>query len=367
MPAVDRAVSLFRVRRVIVALEQPSEARRVAAAFAEEAPKAELVVCGSIDEVLEAQQAPADVVIAELHLPDGDATRLLGQPARRQPVVILLPPGEVGEGLAEGIDDDAWDWAVKTPALLDALPHVARSAAKEWSEYHRRRAAEDNLRHADRLATVGRIAAGVIHEVGTPLNVIRMQAQLLALDPSDVQAASEQVIEQCDRIASILRQTLNLSRARGAGRERVDLHGLADRAVTLLAPTLRRGHVRASVEGEPATVMGDADALFQVVLNLLTNALDAMPDGGRVTLTVGHGADTAVLTVRDRGTGIDPAQLDALFAAFFTTKPPGKGTGLGLHVSTGIVAEHHGTLTAANHPDGGAIFTLTLPAAPARG
>ena len=346
-----------RNRRVVVVLGDAGERDRVAAAFRAEAPKVELTVCGDLASARAAADPVPAAWIAELHLPDGEATDLVEDPPRT-PLVILVPPGHVTEGI-EALHEGAVDWVQKTPGALDALPHLARSAVREWREVVRRREAEERLRHADRLATVGRIAAGVIHEVGTPLNVIRMQAQLLALDPDDVPAATDKMVEQCDRIADILRRTLDLSRSGGSGTGTVDLRRLADDAATLLAPTLRRGHVSARVEGPPVDVRGDAQALLQVVLNLLTNALDAMPDGGRITLTVA--ADPARLVVHDTGPGVPASLIPTLFVPFVTTKAPGKGTGLGLHVSSEFAREHGATLTVANHPDGGAVFTLAFP------
>lgn len=345
-----------KLQHVGLILPDPAEASRARTAFEREAPEVRVTRFAGLAAARAAAPRP-DVWIADLHLADGHATELFDD-LPSGPLVILVPPTQVLDGI-EALEEGAVDWAQKTAGALDALPHLARGAWREWRESVRRKAAERRLRHADRLTTVGRIAAGVFHEVGTPLNVIRMQAQLLQLDPADVDDATRRIVDQCDRIADILRRTLDLSRASGVGHGSADLLYIAEQAASLLAPTLRRGHVAIEVRGEPTPVAGDAQALLQVVLNLLTNALDAMPDGGRISLTVRSTPPT--LAVHDTGPGVPPELGARLFEAFFTTKAPGAGTGLGLHVSSEIAAEHGGRLTVDNHPDGGARFTLTLP------
>ena len=124
---------------------------------------------------------------------------------------------------------------------------------------------------------------------------------------------------------------------------------------------MKRGHVTASVEGESAWVSADAAELLQVVLNLLTNAMDAMESGGEIDVLVAAQADTASLSVRDSGRGVAAEHLPHLFAPFFTTKEPGRGTGLGLSVCAEIARGHGGRITVASVRGRGTTFVMELP------
>ena len=321
------------------------------------------VVPGPADAAAPLAQNTHRVVIAG---PDLAAHELAELTALGLPVLALLEPALVELGPdaaapAASLPAGVHDWAATDPDTVRALPHIALGVVRAWRESELRRAAEARLHHADRLGLVGRVAAGVVHEVGTPLNVVRMRAQLLALDPqgSDLTEGLATIVEQCDRITALLRQTLSLARREGGPPAPVDLRAVADRAVNLLRPLMRQRHVDVSVQGPATWVSGHASELLQVVLNLLTNAADAMADA--VQLTVASSEAGVRLEVRDNGPGIPEAHLPRLFVPFFTTKEADRGTGLGLAVSAEIVEAHGGTLTASNVPEGGAAFVVALP------
>ncbi len=233
---------------------------------------------------------------------------------------------------------------------------------------------EERLIQQDRLASVGLLAAGVAHEVNTPLTGISSYAQILleetrADDPR--RPLLEKIVRQAERASRIARGLLTLSRPAGGrarGRGPVDLVELAEETAGLLAVHVRRAGATLEVvgEGRGLVVAGDRSRLQQVVMNLLLNALDAVDRGGHVRVVVaGEGRRRVELVVEDDGPGIPEEIRDRVFDPFFTTKKPGEGTGLGLSISYSIVAEHGGEILAERRPGGGTRMRVLLPAAEA--
>lgn len=217
------------------------------------------------------------------------------------------------------------------------------------------------LLERERLAAVGRLAAGVAHEVNNPAGVILGRAALMLDDAEHLPAESAEdlrvIVRQAERIRDITGALLRLGRPNRGERAPTDLAAVARSAVGLAVPEANARAVTVRVEGAAEALVADGAALEQVVYNLVRNAVQASPPNTIVEVRVAG----RCLTVADRGAGVDPAALPHLFEPFFTTKPLGEGTGLGLAVAHGIVAEHGGTLTAENRPEGGALFTLGLP------
>jgi signal transduction histidine kinase len=233
-----------------------------------------------------------------------------------------------------------------------------------------RRSAIEQLRHAERLNVVGKLAAGVAHELGTPLNVIATTAELVDADraASDmVHASCRVIVDQSERMATIIRQLLDFGRRGGADRAPTDLGALVASTVALLRPLARKREVELSLALPRAPVRASVNALEigQVLSNLVLNAVQAMPKGGRsvVALRVERerGIEVAVLSVSDDGTGIRPEDVPKVFDPFFTTKDVGEGTGLGLSVTYGIVADHGGRVNVETDWGHGSVFTVVLP------
>jgi len=223
--------------------------------------------------------------------------------------------------------------------------------------------------HQDRLASVGRLAAGVAHEIGNPLTGIACLAQNLVseLGETDLRDRVGLILRETQRIDAIVRVLLGYSHAGatdGAHHTPVDLHHCVAEAITLV-------HLAREAKGVPCEnevpagvhVSGDRQRLIQVFVNLVSNACDASPGGTPVT--VGAVATTQGVTVfvRDRGTGMDPSTRERMFEPFYTTKPPGQGTGLGLPLVAAIVREHGGTLRVETRPGAGTTVEVELPGA----
>jgi signal transduction histidine kinase len=260
--------------------------------------------------------------------------------------------------------------------------------AREEGERHAeaRLAVESRLRQSEKLATIGQMAAEIAHEVGTPLNVIGGRARALSKKATDAGDLSTDLKKnagiisgEVERITKIIQKVLDFSRKRGPTVTRVHLGGVVAEALEFVGESVRRQGISVDVRTMPAPpeVPGDPDQIQQVCMNLVMNAIHAMPDGGvlriateRVVrrkggLDLAAPAEYAVLVIADTGPGIAAADRDRIFEPFFTTKDEGQGTGLGLAVSHGIVKDHDGWIEVESAPGRGSVFRVFLPCAAA--
>jgi two-component system, NtrC family, sensor kinase len=227
---------------------------------------------------------------------------------------------------------------------------------------------EEQLVQNEKLTSLGLLAAGVAHEVNTPLAVISNYIQMLAkqIPPDDPrQKTIERIVKQTFRASEIVNNLLNFSRTGGAELAEVDLNSILEETLTLVQHPFKAGQVTVirNYKDELPTVLGSTTRLQQVFLNLLMNARDAMPGGGMLEVrTTAHNGSVEV-ELTDNGAGIAPEHLHKIFDPFFTTKPTGRGTGLGLSVSYGIIKEHAGKVDVKSTPGKGTSFRLEFPAA----
>jgi two-component system NtrC family sensor kinase len=227
---------------------------------------------------------------------------------------------------------------------------------------------EEQLMQREKLSSIGLLAAGVAHEVNTPLTGVSSYTQMLLgmlpeTDPKH--ALLQKVRRQADRASNIVNNLLNFSRTGGATEfNELDLHRVLDDTLQLLEPQLRRNQIELARDYAPTLpkVFGNAGKLQQVFTNLLLNARDAIPEGGCITLrTTTSEEDSVIIEVADTGIGISPENVAKIYDPFFTTKGVGRGTGLGLAVSYGIVQEHSGHIAVQSLPGRGTTFRITLP------
>ena len=293
--------------------------------------------------------------------------------------VLVLRAEAVGAGdftrrLRVQRHDEIGSLALAMDTMCDQL-----EAAKLAADDHI--AALDQLRHSDRVATLGRLASSVAHELGNPLNVIELRAQLITSGDATTLAQAQQnaavIVEQSRRMTRIIGEILSFVRVRPATISRLDLVSVLRKAIAL-SEHISKKHKTQVVLEVPAThieVDGDADKLLQVAVNLMVNGMQAMPHGGTVNVAIrdehrapiddpeGEHRHYVCVEFRDRGTGIAPDELGKVFEPFFSTKSSDGGTGLGLSVAQGIAREHEGWISVESELGQGASFVVHLPQA----
>lgn len=280
---------------------------------------------------------------------------------------------------------------------------VGRPMGELKRAYHQLREAHEALKrtqqqllHSEKMASLGRLVAGVAHELNNPISFVlgnvhalqryseRMSQYLAALHGgasadelaamrkqlridrllADLPSLMEGTLEGAQRTADIVQGLRRFSAVDREERAKVELNGVIERAIHWVRKGTAPSFDVHWQAGEPCCVQGSAGQLLQVLMNLIQNAYDAAADFTRqpgLWITLQPAPETLTLTLRDNGPGITPENIGRVFDPFFTTKPVGRGTGLGLSISYGIVEQHGGQLTAGNAAEGGAMFTLVLP------
>jgi two-component system NtrC family sensor kinase len=225
---------------------------------------------------------------------------------------------------------------------------------------------EDQLMQTEKLTSLGLLAAGVAHEVNTPLAVISNYIQMLAKQfPGDDPRAVliEKIVKQTFRASEIVNNLLNFSRVGSAQFSEVNMNAVLEETLSLVTHPMKTAHVEVvrQLQGDLPPVLGSMNRLQQVFLNLFMNARDAMPSGGKLEVRTACSNGTVEVEVADSGVGISHDHLNRIFDPFFTTKTSGRGTGLGLSVSYGIIKEHAGKIDVRSTPGQGTSFRLEFP------
>jgi signal transduction histidine kinase len=225
----------------------------------------------------------------------------------------------------------------------------------------------NQLTNTERLAAVGKLASKVAHELNNPLDgILRyINLALRAIEQENYEKPQE-YLTHCRqglmRMIQIVKELLEFSRGTYAPLEYVPIEQIIEEALKTMSIKMEMHHVRISRNYQTGLPKIRSSNLFQVFCNLTKNALDAMPDGGEITISTYPVKDnTIAIEFSDTGTGLPPVNTEIIFEPFFTTKEKDQGTGLGLAICRDIVESYHGTITARNAPDGGSIFTVYLP------
>ena len=281
--------------------------------------------------------------------------------------------GDLSQRLTVRGKDEVAELIRELNAMCDRLD-AARQRADDEAE--KRIRAVEQLRHADRLRTVGTLASGIAHELGTPLNVIAMRAKMIATQEVPASEAPENarvIVGQTERVTKIVRQLLDFARRRAPQRADVDVRDLAERTGNLLAPLAKKTNVNVALApGEPVHANVDAAQIEQALTNIVMNGIQAMPEGGSLTIAVSSEEAApperpdspkkcAVIEVKDTGIGMSEENLARISEPFFTTKEVGLGTGLGLSVTHGFLQDHGGWMTAESSLGRGTTFKVYLP------
>ena len=281
--------------------------------------------------------------------------------------IRALGEGQAGPPLPVGRHDEVGQVAEAFNRMAESL-EVARQ--RLLLESDRAVDLEQQLRRAETLAVAGKLTSGIAHEVGTPLNIISGRAEILLRSlPADHPGRPdlEVIVAQTDRISAIIRSLLDTVRQQKPEIQSIDIPVLLDRVVPLLEHMARRRGVSIAASAAPPLpeVAADPTQVQQVLINLIVNAMDATPRGGRIGIEAwacpNDGRPGVAVAVSDTGSGIPAEALGHVFEPFFTTKPAGQGTGLGLPICRDILREHGGTLAVQSREGHGTTFTAWLP------
>ncbi|MGQ9647757.1 MAG: ATP-binding protein [Thermodesulfobacteriota bacterium] len=238
---------------------------------------------------------------------------------------------------------------------------------------------ERNLRQSEKLATIGQLASGLAHEIGTPLNIISGRAELMKRRLEDKQGLEKNldvILNQTERITKIIQQLLGFVRKKKPEQRPLHLSPLVETTLDFLDPQIQRQKIRLvkELKDQLPPVTGDPDQLQQVFLNLILNAIQSMPQGGDLRLVATRRSISkegleeserpyVEIRVEDTGIGMEREVVENIFSPFFTTKEKEKGTGLGLTVSQGIIQDHEGWVEVESEVGKGSVFKVYLPAA----
>jgi two-component system, NtrC family, sensor kinase len=328
------------------------------------------------------EEKPAPVVILDVKMPGMGGIEALHHIKDRYPsteVIMLTGHASAQDGV-EGIKAGAFDYLTK-PIEFEHLLNKIRQAhdkirmtAAEREEAAFRERMKEQMIVTERLAALGTLAAGVAHEINNPLAIIRESAgwmgQIFGKPEmsgmprrSDLEKAVESINKAVERARRITRQLLQVARTQDTAFAEVDLRESAQETMTLVRRPALNKNIEMILECDEETpvIRTDPHRLRQVLLNLLTNAIHATAEGGRITITVRVTSEGADIAVKDTGCGIPKENLARIFEPFFSTKDAGEGTGMGLYVSRGIIEKLGGRITVESRVGKGATFLVTLP------
>jgi PAS domain S-box-containing protein len=246
---------------------------------------------------------------------------------------------------------------LRTPNGMSVLASVV--------DISERKRVQEHLQKAERLAELGTLASGMAHEIGTPMNVILGRAEYLFQRTADegMKKGLTTIVTQVERITKVMNQLLAFARRRPAEQRAVDLREIVEDSLEMFQERIAHSSitVEKSIEANLPSVQADRDQLIQVLINLVVNSLHAMPEGGRIRLSLAREGRYVCLGVSDTGHGMPEEICAKVFEPFFTTKDFGKGTGLGLTVVKGIIEDHGGTIEVESVVDKGTTFWIRLP------
>ena len=260
--------------------------------------------------------------------------------------VGIRPPGEMG-------------------VLCEAIDAMAEAVADR--EEQLKIATRRQIGRSEKMASIGRLAASIAHEINNPLTGVLTFAHVLR----DNESMSEQdredlgvIIRETSRVSEIVRGLLDFARERPSIQEPLDVNDVIQRTLRLIRnqKQVQQITIREELDDDLPQITGDANQLQQVLLNLSLNACEAMPGGGTLTISTSVQDGKVFVRLADTGCGVAEEHLDVIFEPFYSTKPVGKGTGLGLSVSYGIIQQHGGTLEVESEEGKGTTFTIGLPA-----
>ncbi len=253
---------------------------------------------------------------------------------------------------------------------ISALQDPSGGYVLIFEDITEKRMMEEQLFQTSKLASLGKLTAGISHEIGNPLAAISSLAQeLLSIKESDIKdempflkESLQEIRLHIERIGRIVRSLSDFARISPVQKQRMDVGDILERVINLMRYDKRFKNIKLNVKiDKTPLIMINPDRIQQVFINLILNALDAMPDGGSLNIEMRRDGDDIFITFEDTGHGMDGYTVKRIFDPFFTTKPQGKGTGLGLSICYGIIKDHGGTITVWSKKGKGTKFLIRLP------
>jgi two-component system NtrC family sensor kinase len=378
-------------KHLLIVDDEPVILQILKAVFEDEPVRLTCVSSGrDAQRVLEEQGC--DLLITDKNLPDVNGLELLklAKELNRFTEVIVITGYASLETALTAMEHDAFDYVVKPlNNVFDIRKKVRRALEKQAlaMENHRllgdlkdrnealqlalddATALQAELIQSEKLAGIGTLAAGIAHEVSSPLFGILGLAEAIPEEEDRVKVDSyaHEIAGYCNGIRDIVVDLSSYSRASSRSLEKVDIATMVASANRLVARTIEMAAVEVTVESSDGLLVdGRATEIQQVFVNLIKNAIEAVRDehigeGGRVQVIAGKGFDHCWVTIEDNGVGIPADVHSQLFDPFYTTKPPGKGTGLGLNVAYRIMTKHRGTISVRSGEEGGTVFRVQFP------
>jgi signal transduction histidine kinase len=329
----------------------------------------------------ELNQSTYDLIISDFSLPSYDGMAALATAHKTRPETpFVFLSGTIGEGRAvQSLDSGATDYVLKDRP--ERLVVAVKRALREGRERLARKQLEEQLRQSQKLETIGRLTEGVAHDINNLLTVIQGNAELMLMFDSDHVSRSQEclnhIMSASDRAAGLTRQLLAMGRQHPLNFQMANLGDVASDLMRMLKRIIGENiSLECNCTDDDAQVQVDVGMIEQVLLNLVVNARDAMPDGGRLSIATrwielladhtqlhpeAREGKFVRLSVTDTGTGIHPEHLHKIFEPFYTTKAAGKGTGLGLATVVDIVRQHSGWIDVSTRVGAGTTFAVYLP------
>ncbi|VAW41496.1 multi-sensor hybrid histidine kinase, partial [hydrothermal vent metagenome] len=323
-----------------------------------------------------------DLVISDWKLPDGDGIAMISRGedgAVLYPVVIMTSFGNEAWAV-EAMRLGALDYVVKSPDMMAEMARISERAIREWHGIADRKRLEAQLRQSQKMEAVGHLAGGIAHDFNNILTAIMGYGDLLAEmvgEKSELKPLIDPILSSAERAADLTRQILAFSRKQRLSPKKTELNSLIDGVHKLMLRLIGEDiTIKLNYSARKIFVMVDPGQIEQVLMNLCTNARDAMPQGGILSIGVSvveldkHDAALheleepgayALISLSDTGNGIDEETRQMIFEPFFTTKVVGKGTGLGLSIVYGIIKQHKGQITVYSETGIGTTFKIYLP------
>ncbi len=323
-----------------------------------------------------------DAVVLDVKMPGMNGIEVLEwiRENYAQTEVVLLTGHACAADGVEGIKKGAFDYLTKPVELDHLVQKINQALEKQKRQKEKKQEAEFKARMeqqmvaTERLASLGTLSTGIAHEIDNPLAIIRECAAYLRLlinkvdkdtlpRKTDFENAINKIETAIDRARRITHQLLGFVRQPETVFTETDLKVLVDETIGFISKEAKNNNIEIKQDTDRANgvIWSDPYAIRQVLINLITNALGAVEPGGSITVSIKDTDCLAVISVEDTGHGIPKENLEKIFEPFFTTKPPGKGTGLGLYVTSGIVERLGGKIDVSSRVGQGSVFQVTLP------